>query len=693
VYCLLPLIVADHAKMKMTTVELIGRYQILGELGRGAMGLVYKALDPTIGRTIAIKSIRLLDLTSDAERDRLRERLVREAQSAGILSHPGIVTIYDIAEEDGTAYIFMEYVPGQPLEKMLHAAQAPDGETMLSIFRQTAAALDYAHRKGIVHRDIKPANIMIHEDGSAKVTDFGVAKIMSQQLTQAGTMMGTPSYMSPEQVQGIAVDGRADQFSLAVIIYEVLTGDKPFFAEYLPTLLYKIVREDPVPVTRLNNTLSLAVESVLSKALSKVPENRYNTCAEFVAALSAACNASFGWVPLPRGASHSLPTAGSGERTAVSTVPPAYQFNEAETVGDGTTLGSLGAPPPLPPPLLAALPAPLPLASPPPMPVAISTSSTPVIEPPPMGSQTPPRVPSATASETPTVIIKHSASRVAPVAVERRFATDPLEEGGSGKALRNVILAAAGVALMVVSVFVGIQRYNAQPQVSQNQPAPSANPGQPSIAPPPPVVTPPPTPTDPPAAAQPNATSTSPDSSGDTPDAKPPETKQAEAKTVEAKTVETKRAETKPVVRTAPQARPTETSFELTTSPSGAVAVFDGDPGMQCVTPCKITLPVGRHTLALHHGGYRDAQRIVEVPRDPGLIVDLTAQAGTFSLSSNPPGLTVAIDGKELTRKTPLSMSLPVGRHRVDVLKGGDRQTLTVEIQDGGISSKHIEWP
>src|SRR6202162_1482701 len=194
-------------------VENIGRYRIIGELGRGAMGIVYKAQDPAIGRLIAIKSIRLGDLTDDNERERLRDRLFREAQSAGVLSHPGIVTIYDIAEENGMAYIFMEFVNGPPLEKMLKHEQTPDGETLLSIFRQVGAALDYAHKKGIVHRDIKPANIMIHEDGTAKITDFGVAKIMSQQMTVAGMMMGTPSYMSPEQIQGGAVAGSADQFA------------------------------------------------------------------------------------------------------------------------------------------------------------------------------------------------------------------------------------------------------------------------------------------------------------------------------------------------------------------------------------------------------------------------------------------------------------------------------------------------
>jgi serine/threonine protein kinase len=307
-------------------VDQIGRYRILDELGRGATGVVYRAQDPAIGRIIAIKTIRLSDFTDELERERLRERLFREAQSAGMLSHPNIVTIYDIAEENGLAYIFMECVDGPSLEKVLNSAEAIRSENALTILRQTAIALDYAHQKGIVHRDIKPANILIHERTHAKITDFGVAKIMSQQMTQSGVMMGTPNYMSPEQVQGHAVDGRADQFSLAVIAYEMLTGEKPFLADQLPALLFRIVREDPVPPQRLNPTVGPQVEMVLKKALAKSANDRYANCIQFVDALAAALQMSPGWRPLPRSSAHSMPTmagAAVDPRLAAAKLPQA----------------------------------------------------------------------------------------------------------------------------------------------------------------------------------------------------------------------------------------------------------------------------------------------------------------------------------------------------------------------------------
>ena len=555
-------------------VEQIGRYQILGELGRGAMGIVYKAQDPAIGRTIAIKSIRLQELTDEAERERLRERLFREAQSAGILSHPGIVTIYDIAEENGMAYIFMEFVNGPPLEKMLRREQTPDKETLLSIFRQTAAALDYAHKKGIVHRDIKPANIMIHEDGTAKVTDFGVAKIVSQEMTLAGTMLGTPSYMSPEQVQGGTISGRADQFSLAVVAYEVLTGEKPFVAEYLPTLLYKIVREEPLPPQRLNSTLGPQVETVLRKALSKNPADRYESCTDFINALATACKTTPGWMPIPRGSSQNMPTVGS-------------QDGMAETIDDG--------PPPMPP-----------------QPAA-----------------------------TPVIAIEPIARRMQPV--------EPSHVG------RNVILSALVVAAVCLGAFFFIQRVTAPKQetvvIATPTPAPEITP---TPIPPPPTPEATPTPVDTPAPTP-----------APTPDEPPPP----------------------------PTPRPVQPAadaiFQLTTSPAGAEAIFDGE--RRCITPCTMTLATGRHTFVVRHAGFRDAHRIIELPQDTGLIVDLTRASGTLSLISVPPGLTVIVDGQEQSRKTPVSLTLPVGQHQIRVTDGSRKQDFSVDVRDGALVSRTIE--
>ena len=302
-------------------MDRIGRYQIVKELGRGAMGVVYEAIDPTIGRHVAIKTIRLSEVDDPDDRARLRERLFREARSAGILSHPGIVTIYDMEEQGENAFIAMEFVDGPTLDQLLSAREPIAPERMMSILRQTAAALDYAHQKGIVHRDIKPANIMIASDGAVKITDFGIAKVTtSQQYTQTGTILGTPNYMSPEQVQGLAVTGRADQFSLAVIAFEMLTGERPFTGEHLTTVVYKIVAEDPPPVQRLNPTLGAQIDGVLRRGLMKKPEARYNACIEFVNALDTSCANTAGWKNLPRGGALSMPTvAGEAAPSAART--------------------------------------------------------------------------------------------------------------------------------------------------------------------------------------------------------------------------------------------------------------------------------------------------------------------------------------------------------------------------------------
>src|SRR5579863_2572205 len=211
--------------------ERFGRYEILGELGRGAMGIVYKARDPKINRVVAVKTISLAGQPPEEEQE-YRERFVHEAEAAGRLSHPGIVTIFDVGEEPETRapYIVMEFVAGQSLDKLLLSKEDRKltVEKALQLALEVAEALDCAHGQGVVHRDVKPANILLTEDGHAKIADFGVAKLNFANATATGRTLGTPAYMSPEQLNGDPVDGRSDLFSLGVILYAVVTGYKPF---------------------------------------------------------------------------------------------------------------------------------------------------------------------------------------------------------------------------------------------------------------------------------------------------------------------------------------------------------------------------------------------------------------------------------------------------------------------------------
>jgi serine/threonine protein kinase len=270
--------------------ERIGRYLIRGELGRGAMGVVYDAVDPMIGRSVAVKVIHLKALTEPSEAEFLRERLFREARSAGQLFHPGIVIILDVGQQGDSAFITMERVDGPSLQQILTPGRALKTGEALGILRQTAAALDYAHQRGVVHRDIKPANIMLHNGADVKVADFGIAKIMSAQTTLTGLVMGTPSYMSPEQIEAKAVDGRSDQFSLAVLAYELLTGVRPFVADSIAALTHVIVYGQRPSAHLVNPLLPPEVDEVLRRGMARLPEERFPSCLEFTAELEAPCN-------------------------------------------------------------------------------------------------------------------------------------------------------------------------------------------------------------------------------------------------------------------------------------------------------------------------------------------------------------------------------------------------------------------
>jgi len=271
-------------------VSQLGRYEIIGELGQGAMGIVYKAKDPLIDRTVAIKTISL-NLPPE-EKEEYEARFYQEARAAGRLSHPNIVTIYDVGKSGDIAYIAMEFLQGRELRDILDEYPLLPIDQVLDIVVQVAQGLAYAHEHGIVHRDVKPANIMIVRDGHAKITDFGIARMASSSIrTQTGMVLGSPKHMSPEQITGKPIDQRTDIFSLGVMLYEMLAGQVPFNGENINTIMYQILNAAPPPLNTLNPAVPDALNLIVAKALAKSPDDRYRNAREFADALRACRNA------------------------------------------------------------------------------------------------------------------------------------------------------------------------------------------------------------------------------------------------------------------------------------------------------------------------------------------------------------------------------------------------------------------
>jgi serine/threonine protein kinase len=272
--------------MENPLTKRFGRYEVVGELGRGAMGIVYKARDPQIDRIVALKTISLRGQEPEAEEE-FRKRFLNEAQAAGRLHHHGIVSIFDVGEDPDTRdpYIVLEYVAGEALNRVLARERKLPLEQALQLALEIAEALDYAHGQGVTHRDIKPGNILITKDGKAKISDFGIAKLNLAHITLPGKVLGTPAYMAPEQLSGEGADGRSDLFSLGVILYAMATGYSPFQGDSATTVCFKVANREPVPASAMDLTLPRDLDEVINKAMAKEPVKRYQRGSEFAEAL------------------------------------------------------------------------------------------------------------------------------------------------------------------------------------------------------------------------------------------------------------------------------------------------------------------------------------------------------------------------------------------------------------------------
>ena len=519
------------------------------------MGIVYRAKDPAIGRTVAIKTIRLSEVTDAAEHQKMRARFLREARSAGVLSHPNIVTIYDIGQENSMAYIAMEFVSGSSLEQLIRREGALGGAQILRLLRETAEALDYAHEQGIIHRDVKPGNIMINEAGCAKITDFGVAKITSQNVTQAEMVLGTPNYMPPEQVEAKPVDGRADQFSLAVIAYELLTGEKPFAGDTLPGLMFQIVKQEPQSAHLLNATLGENVTSVISQAMRKDPSQRFAKCAAFIRALESALASSPGWRPFPSGAA-------------------------ADQATIAAPSDSVGTAVPLPP-------------------------------------------------------ARHRELRI--------------DEPRRWPWVLATVLVLAGIGGAAGGYL--------------NQPAPETT-----------VAT-----TPPPAV----------DAQKESPMPPPPPAPEPETAPVQTQVEAPKPA---PASEAKEETAPGSSIFEVFSAPGGATVSIDGGK-KSCVTPCPITLDYGRHSLTFFLEKYRSTTRLVNVPQESSINVQLQRAEGTIMIRSNPPGATILVNGAARSERTPASLTLAAGKYKVTLKREGVQDyEEEIEVKDQVITNINVNW-
>lgn len=694
------------------TLTKAGRYQIMGELGRGSMGVVYKGFDPLIGRTVAIKTM-LTETLPAAEFEEYKARFQREAQAAGILTHPNIVTVYDFGEDSGVLFLAMEFLEGESLQHLVEKQGVLPIETVLPMYEQVCSALDAAHSHKIVHRDVKPANIMILESGLVKMTDFGIAKIMHTGMTQAGQILGTPNYMSPEQVKGRSVDGRSDIFSLGVILYELITGEKPFGGQNITTVIYKIINENPIPPRELDPTLHLGLSYVIQKALAKNPEERYQTCRALADDLRN--YRALGGGPAP-------------SETVAIRVPPIHSF-AAETVV--TPSGPASSAATLPPPKSAVTPpsAPSRFQVPPPPRIERQTFEPPVARTPqpPAGPGSRPtqiRVPQATPqaeparrAEVPPEIPVPPSVAPPPQQLERPKPAPPVVPAiiTTPQPAKTSGAIWAIVVLIIVAGLVGGGYYlyklkrTAQvvlnPSTTGNGTGTAANAtsgtgsGSPGSA----------TPGTTNAPAGTAVSATTADTGTGQPGASTT-TGQPGASTTTSNPAGTTTTPTTEPPKPTEVAQPAISSgiaLVVNSNPDGARITLDDATNPDWVTPYTIAdVQLGTHRVSVSLEGYNASAQMVKVragrmrplnftlqplkgaittPPKPKPVVTPAGGSGTLAIATNPAGAAISIDGKPVGQ-SPVSESVSAGSHVYRAELSGYRPCeRSVLVEDGGL--------
>lgn len=625
-----------ECKKRALVMDRIGRYELVSELGRGAMGIVYRARDPRIGREVAVKTIKLGDHADANEIGELRQRLFREAQSAGCLSHPGVVTIYDVDEQDGLAYITMELVEGRRLSDFGAESLGDEEKFALAseLVERVGSALDYAHGRGIVHRDVKPSNIMVTDDG-IKIMDFGVARIASSQLTHTGMVVGTPNYMSPEQVRGDVVDGRSDQFSLGVVVYELLTGEKPFEGDGLATTFYNIVHTEPVAPRRLDPAILPAVEAVVLRALAKDPADRFASCSAFTQAFVAAAE----------NLDQKRPVVDAGPPTADS-IPA--QDDSVPPVAEETAVRAVRVKLPEPTGRLPRRDEP----------VAESASAGQL-----------PRLSATRAarkSRWPRLIFGALAAAIAVFAFLLVRSPDLLKD--PQRLLETVIGAvpdwlAERLPLESDSPAPAALAEDAPAAASQT---PEAEEG---------------------AAAQGDSDPPTPETPAQATDRVDPPAMGADVDEQE------QQAEADPEPALPVSDGPVATApVEFTSPVAGVLVTVDGNRAWRCLTPCRLMeLPVGEHTVVAARSGFALQRRSITVGSE-GLTVELSLkpEQSTLVIASVPTGGRIFVDGRDTGEQTTSELYVPPGRRLVRVVKGELQAQRTVVVDSGAL--KHLNF-